>query len=136
MASPDQPLSQLCSLCASIFTGQRIDKGLGEEAIEPFCQTLEQLKEAAYEKACHFCLLRYRTFSYKELKELEGCKHVRFGFWTSRVGKGVAFDYYYPRIDPDRRTHATKSVLFGTSQGRRLSELSFLEDLMWCVLQT
>ena len=123
MASPDQPLSQLCSLCASIFTGDRIDKGAGEEAIEPFRQTLERLREAAYEKACHFCLLRYRAFSHKELENLEGCEHVRFGFWTSRVGKGVAFDYYYPRIDPDRRTHVTKSVLFRNSQGRRPSEL-------------
>lgn len=109
--------SSLCIQCNSIFSGTRRDKPLGVTATAHFWQSLQQLQASAESGECHLCYIRWRDLSPKEKEDLQGCTKVTFGFWTSLIGDGVAFEYFYPQPFKNGKECLTKSVMLRTVDG-------------------
>jgi hypothetical protein len=123
--------SSLCLQCRSIFSGNRQDNPLGTTAKAHFLQTLQGLQTSAESGACHLCYIRWHDLSPKEREELQGCTEVTFGFWRSRVGDGVAFEYFYTRPPENGKQCLTKSVLLKSVDGK----LTSIPKVPSCALQ-
>ncbi len=109
--------SSLCLQCRSIFSGNRQDKPLGVTAKARFLQTLQGLQASAESGACHLCYIRWHDLSRKEREDLQGCTKVTFGFWRSKVGDGIAFEYFYPRPPENGKACLMKSILLKSVDG-------------------
>lgn len=112
--------------CRSIFQGNRKTMPLGVTAPHPLNQTLKELQSSA-ENGCHLCFLRWHDLSPAERLALTGCEKVTFGFWESRVGDGIAFDYFYAQPQGKPKLCLTKSVLFKPVDGVLSYMLMFSE---------
>jgi hypothetical protein len=109
--------SNLCQTCSSIFRGNRKDKPLGVTGRHPLNQTLQELQSSA-ENGCHLCYIRWNDLSAADKLALRGCVKVNFGFWESRVGNGLAFEYFYAIQPLEERTPClTRSLLFKPVDG-------------------
>ncbi|CZR67858.1 uncharacterized protein PAC_17757 [Phialocephala subalpina] len=109
--SPTDDLSTLCQPCASIFRSQYKDKPLGVTATHNFPQTVEQLQSSA-ESGCHLCYIRWDDLTPKDREALRGCAKITYGFWKSKIGNGIAFEYFYPTPPATGKPYLTVSVLF------------------------
>ena len=86
------PRSFLCQTCQSIFTGQRKDKAPGAPTEADLNQTWDELELSA-QQGCQLCWLRFNQVSDNEKTTLSRDQSIRYGYWESRVGNGIAFDY-------------------------------------------
>lgn len=115
---PSDGYSNLCQTCTSMFQGERKDKPLGVTATQPLNQTLQELESSA-ENGCHLCYIRWHDLSPAERLALTGCEKVTFGFWKSRVGDGIAFEYFYAQLQVQPKPCLTKSVMLKPVDGMR-----------------
>ena len=83
----------LCSVCRPLFTGRRKDKVLGVSATELLPQTVQQLEHTA-SQGCDLCRLRWNQLKPAERSDLADCDKITYGFWQSRVGDGIVFEYW------------------------------------------
>lgn len=99
----------LCSVCRPLFAGQRKDKELGVPATELLHQTVQQLEDTAAH-GCNLCLLRWNQLKPEERIDLRDCTRITYGFWQSRVGDGVVFEYWLDTWEGGMKPRASRSV--------------------------
>jgi len=92
-ASSDAQNPNLCAVYQNLFRGCRIDKELGVTATAVLGQDFRQLEESV-RIGCQLCQLRWSQLTPEQRVELKECRKVSYGFWESRVGDGVAFEYW------------------------------------------
>jgi len=94
-ASSDIQNSNLCAVCQNPFRGHRMDKELvlGATATAVLGQDFRQLEESV-RFGCQLCQLRWNQLTPEQQVELKECQKVTYGFWKSRVGDGVTFEYW------------------------------------------
>jgi hypothetical protein len=91
--SCDPQNTNFCAVCRKLFTGRRIHKELGVTATAILRQDFRQLEESA-RGSCQLCRLRWSQLTPQQRDELKECRKVTYGFWESRIGDGVVFEYW------------------------------------------
>ena len=117
--------TNLCEACGVIFKRRRVDKALGAPAPKTLHQSLRDVSLAA-RQCCHLCHLKLDLLTDAAKKNLDGCERIRYGFRESKVGDGVAFDYYYPRPQPGSEEYLQKSVVMKDATGKQKGQRAFL----------
>ena len=107
----------LCSVCRPLFTGQRKDKELGVPATELLPQTVQQLEHTATH-GCDLCRLRWNQLKPEERSDLGNCDKITYGFWQSRVGDGVVFEYWLDTWEGGLKPRVSRSVKLKKHSGR------------------
>lgn len=107
----------LCSVCRPLFAGQRKDKELGVPATELLHQTVQQLEDTAAH-GCNLCLLRWNQLKPEERIDLRDCTRITYGFWQSRVGDGVVFEYWLDTWEGGMKPRASRSVKLKKRSGK------------------
>jgi hypothetical protein len=115
-ASGDAQNPNLCAVCQNLFKGRRIDKELGVTATAVLGQDFCQL-EKSVRIGCQLCQLRWNQLTPEQRVDLKECRKVTYGFWESRVGDGVAFEYWLDEKFGGIKPWLTKSVLIKAKAG-------------------
>jgi hypothetical protein len=115
-ASNDAQNPNICTVCQNLFSGCRVDKELGVTATAVLGQDFRQLEESM-RSGCQLCQLRWNQLTPEERVELKECRKVTYGFWKSRVGDGVAFEYWLDEKFGGIKPSFTKSVLIKAKAG-------------------
>jgi len=111
--------ANLCPVCQRLFTGSRVDKALGVTATAVLPQNFFQFEQSV-RRGCQLCQLRWSHLTPEERVELRegGCNKITYGFWESRVGDGVAFEYWLEHKFGGAKPWLSKSVLMKAKAGR------------------
>jgi hypothetical protein len=109
-------LSPLCKACKSMFQGSQREKELGGAATHSLGQNLLELDISA-RSGCHLCYVRSQQLSPVERVQVDVSADIKFGFWKSRVGDGIAFSFIIPNARRDSNPYLSKSTLIRPVKG-------------------
>jgi hypothetical protein len=115
-------LSLLCKVCKSIFQGsQRVKElTLGQAATYSLGQNLLELDISA-RSGCHLCYLRSQQLSPIERAQVDVTADIKFGFWKSSVGDGIASDFTILNTEQGSSPYFSKSTLIRPVKGNTLA---------------
>jgi hypothetical protein len=93
-----------------------MELAIGDTTTAVLRQDFRQLEESV-RIGCQLCQLRWNRLTLEQRVELKGCRKVTYCFWKSRLGDGVAFEYWLDEKFGGMKPSLRSSVLIKAKAG-------------------